>query len=121
LTALLVFDHQMHAANLLTRLGWESRVAGHAGSPDFARGPLADLVREVADYLMFVDEPPLPAPIAGGSGFADAFAARGPFDEQGRSLREFDRTTRLFKYPASYMVYTPVFDALPASARAALL
>lgn len=120
-TALLVFDHQMHAANLLTRLGWETRVAKASGTPRFSTPPLADLVREVADYLLFVDEPPLPGPIAGGSGFAERFAERGPFDRKGRSLREFDRRTRLFRYPASYMVYSPVFAALPSDARSALL
>ena len=52
----------MRAANLLTRLGWEVRVAGASGPDAFSTGPLADLVREVADYLLFVDEPPLPAP-----------------------------------------------------------
>src|SRR5690606_32752351 len=92
-----------------------------SGSPDFAGGPLAVLVREVADYLMFVDEPPLPGPITGGSGFAERFAAKGPFDTKGRSVREFDRRTRLFKYPVSYMVYSPASAALPQEARGALL
>ena len=27
ITALMVFDHQGHAMNLLTRLGWEARIA----------------------------------------------------------------------------------------------
>lgn len=120
-TALLVFDHQMRAANLLTRLAWETRVAKAAGPADFSAAPLADLVREVADYLLFVDEPVLPGPLVGGSGFAEIFATRGPFDQKGRSLREFDRRTRLFRYPASYMVYSPVFGALPPEARGALL
>jgi hypothetical protein len=120
-TALLVFDHQMRAANLLTRLAWETRVARTSGPPDFSTAPLANILREVADYLVFVDEPSLPGPIDRGAGFAEVFAARGPFDQKGRSLREFDRRTRLFRYPASYMVYSPVFAALPPEARGALL
>ena len=28
-------------------------------------------------------------------------------------LRDFDLSTRLFKYPCSYLVYSPAFDALP--------
>jgi hypothetical protein len=31
IVALLLFDHQMHAINLLTRLNWESRVAANGG------------------------------------------------------------------------------------------
>ena len=48
------------------------------------------------------------------------FAAEGPRDSKGRSLRDFDLTRRMFKYPLSYMIYSPIFDALPASARDAI-
>jgi hypothetical protein len=117
-TALAVFDHQMHAMNLLTRLAWEARAAN--GTPDFQNGGLADLVRETADYLLLVDEAPLDGPITGGSGFAEWFTAQGPRDGQGRSLREFDRRTRLFRYPGSYMIYSPVMDGMSAEAKRAL-
>jgi hypothetical protein len=52
-------------------------------------------------------------PIQGNSTFAKDFAKRGPFDSKGRSLREFDLQTRLFKYPCSYLIYSKAFDALP--------
>jgi hypothetical protein len=55
--------------------------------------------------------------VTGTSGFAAEFAARGPKDKQGRSLREFDLTRRIFKYPCSYLVYSKVFDGLPAEAK----
>ena len=119
-TALAVFDHQMHAMNLLTRLTWEARTAASAGTPDFEHGSLADLLRETADYLLLVDEAPLEGPISGGSGFAEWFTAQGPKDASGRSLRDFDRRTRLFRYPGSYMIYSPVVDEMPAAARQAL-
>src|SRR6185436_17497540 len=49
----------------------------------------------------------------GVSSFTRTFAERGPRDHKGRSLREFDLRTRLFRYPLSYMVYDAAFDALP--------
>jgi hypothetical protein len=111
--ALLVFDHQVHATNLLTRLNWEAR-AGAAALVDEA-------ATELADYLLFVDEAPIPGKVEGSSGFAEAFAARGPRDAKGRSLRDLKLEGRLMQYPLSYMIYTPAFDALPATARAAVV
>ena len=109
-TALLVFDHQVHAANLFTRLNWEAR----AGTPD----RVAEAVDELVDYLLFVDEAPIPGKVTGTSGFAAAFIERGPKDARGRSLRDLKLEGRLMQYPLSYMIYTTMFDALPAAARA---
>ena len=108
-TALLVFDHQVHAANLFTRLNWEAR-AGTAVRVEEA-------ANELADYLLFVDEAPIPGKVAGTSGFAAAFMARGPRDRKGRSLRDLKLDGRLMQFPLSYMIYTPMFDALPDVAR----
>ena len=35
-------------------------------------------------------------------------------------MREFDLEHRLFRYPCSYMIYTPAFDALPQLAKDAI-
>ncbi|HXD72987.1 MAG TPA: hypothetical protein VN628_04595 [Vicinamibacterales bacterium] len=132
LVALMVFEHQMHMMNLLTRIGWEARVAGFrrgktperlraAGDdPADATVPLDAAAREVAGYMLFTGEAPLSGPIHGSTTFADEFEARGPRDAKGRSLRDFDLTTRMFRYPLSYMIYSPQFDALPAAARDAI-
>ncbi|MGE3492518.1 MAG: hypothetical protein AB7N29_21120 [Vicinamibacterales bacterium] len=120
IVALLVFDHQGRAMNLLTRLGWEARVAAAESGLDFSIGELRDLVHETADYLLFADEAVLPAPVQGVTGFARAFSERGPRDRRGRSLRQLDLQTRLFRYRCSYMIYSPAFDALPGPARAAV-
>ena len=53
-----------------------------------AESPLDQSAAEMVDYLLFVDEAPLPGPISGTSSFAADFAARGPRDAQGRSLRD---------------------------------
>jgi hypothetical protein len=67
-----------------------------------------------------VDAIELTAPIEGSSGFAEHFAALGPVDTAGRSLRELDLDTRVFRYPMSYLIYSTAFDALPESAKDAV-
>lgn len=120
--ALMVLEHQTRATNLLTRAAWEARVAPRLAPSHPATGGrlpprVEEAVIELVDYLVFADEAPLPAPIAGSSGFAAAFAALGPRDRQGRSLRELDLSKRLMRYPLSYMVYSAQFQALPAQVR----
>jgi hypothetical protein len=115
IAALLVFDHQMHMMNLLTRLGWETRVALADGRKD-AAAAIAAAAADVVDYLLFVDEAPLASRVTGGSGFAAQFARRGPRDSRGRSLRDLDLQRRLLRYPCSYMIYSAAFDALPREA-----
>jgi hypothetical protein len=68
-------------------------------------------------YLLFTNEALLEEPVAGTSGFAEDFAARGPRDERGRSLRDFDLRRRIFKYPCSYLIYSEAFDAIPQPAK----
>ena len=120
IAALMVFDHQMRAINLLTRLNWEARVAAYDGSLDPSTGGLRELVDEVADYFLFVGEVPPPARLTPRAGFAAALAAAGPRDSRGRSLRELDLEHRLLRYPCSYMIHSAAFDHLPRPARAAV-
>lgn len=115
--SLLVFNHQTHMVNLITRMGWEARVAEvEPGRDSRVREAAVDLV----DYMLFVDEAPLPGRVQGTSGFAEDFASRGPKDSKGRSLREFDLVKRVFKYPCSYLIYSDAFEALPAAAKQAV-
>lgn len=126
IAALLVFEHQLHAMNLMTRAAWEHRLVAGAE----ADGPVADdadpglaprvrqAVDELADYLLFVDEVPLGA-ITGASGFTEWFSAQGPKDAKGRSLRELQLKGRLMKYPLSYTIYSRAFDSMPPAVRRA--
>lgn len=121
IVALMVFDHQMHMMNLLSRIGWEARVAMAPVERQFdAPVSVTVAAREVVDYLLFVDETPLTDTVTGSSGFAEQFAAAGPRDRQGRSLRQLDLRRRLMRYPCSYMIYADVFDALPEPAKDAI-
>lgn len=107
IVALMVLEHQAHFANLVTRANYETRAGG-----DDAR--VEEAAETLADYMLFVDEAKIPGPIAGSSGFTAAFLAQGKKDSKGRSLRELDLTTRLQKYPLSYMIYSPSFQGLEA-------
>jgi hypothetical protein len=119
----LVLTHQAGMTNLLTRAGWEARAADPSLHPGAAVTPeqrasidavMAGVAREVVDELLFVDEAKLTERVTGGSGFAERFSSRGPKDRQGRSLYDLDLNRRLMKYPCSYLIYSPAFDALPA-------
>jgi hypothetical protein len=121
--ALMVLEHQAGMTNLITRVGWEARrVEFRESSSPGDEGPdlVTDAALQLVDYMLFVDEPPLPTKITGSSGFAEYFSAREPRDSRGRSLRELDLERRLFRYPCSYMIYTDAFDALPVLAKDAV-
>jgi hypothetical protein len=116
----LVLTHQAGMTNLLTRAAWEARMAagselaGNAGNnAALVAAVMKGIASEVVDHLLFVDEAPLPASVRSTSGFAERFSKRGPRDRKGRSLYELDLNRRLMKYPCSYLIYSPAFDALP--------
>ena len=115
LVALMTLEHQTQMVNLLTRVGWEARIAEHDGIGDER---LNATVEDLLAYMLFADEAPLTATIAGVSTFSRSFPARGPRDRHGRSLRDFDLETRLFRYPLSYMVHSPSFEGMPRAAHA---
>ena len=105
--ALLVLAHQTYVHNLITAAGYQAR-----STPDDTmriEGAAERLVRA----LLLAKEATLPGPVSGTSSFAADFAKAGPHDSRGRSLRDLDLQTRVFKYPFSYLVYSDSFDALP--------
>jgi hypothetical protein len=129
IAALMVAEHQFRAMNLITRLNFETRLATYQrdlmssllGSPskessDSAARRIRRAADELGGYLFFTDEAPLSAPIRSSSGFPEIFEARGPRTKDGRSLRQFDLQTRLFRYPLSYLVYSEAFASLPPEA-----
>jgi hypothetical protein len=126
IAALLVFSHQTHMTNLLTRAGWEARAADPMLHPPYVAAPgengrIAEVMRgvanEVVDYLLFIDEEPLPNQIRSSSGFVERFSAGGVQDSKGRSLHQLDLNRRLLKYPCSYLIYSATFDALPPTVK----
>ena len=131
IVAYLVLAHQTQMHNLITQTNYQARIAAYneaakneaAGLPEDT--PLSEAARkkyeapaeELVRYLLFANEASLTAPVKGDSGFTEEFAARGIRDTQGRSLRDFDLQTRIFRYPCSYLIYSDAFDSLPKPAR----
>lgn len=130
IVALMILEHQTKAHNLITRANFQTRQALYyeqtlneqLGEPQSHRWEsttrrLQSAVEPLIEYLLMQGEAPLTGPVRGTSGFATEFAARGPRDPLGRSLRDLDLETRLFRYPCSYLIYSDAFRALPDEAR----
>ncbi|MDB6121240.1 MAG: hypothetical protein JWQ71_233 [Pedosphaera sp.] len=110
IVALMVLEHQVHMHNFVARLNDEAiltlQAYGHIRY-------LKTIEEAFLKYLLFTEEAPLTAPVKGTASFTQAFENLGPRDHLGRSLRQFDLQTRIFKYPCSYLIYSESFDRLP--------
>jgi hypothetical protein len=131
IVALLVLEHQADVHNRLSRATLtanealrhmetlrkekvdqsDHRWASHTRGIELA-------AEDVVRGLLYSGEAKLEGEVKGTSGFAEQFAGRGPADGEGRSLRQFDLKTRLFKHPCSHLIYSKAFDDLPAGVRA---
>jgi len=128
--SLMVLEHKTRMFNLITRVGYETRLAFGAAHADW-KAPEASLVQLVIDdrqhvetaieelvgYMLFTDEELLTDPIEGSADYADDFQHRGPRDKKGRSLRDLDMQTRMFQYPLSFLIYSDAFDGIPSLAK----
>jgi hypothetical protein len=118
LVALMILAHQTHLHNLISRVNWETRLALHeqGSSVDAIRRRISNAVEILLREMLLTDEARLEAPVRGTSSFATEFAALGPKDKYGRSLRDLDLHRRMFRYPCSFLIYSEAFDALPKPA-----
>jgi hypothetical protein len=130
IVALMVLEHQADAHNLITRANFLTRQAVHyqqalnreLNEPadrvwDSTKSRIRSACEPLVEYVLFCDEAELTDRVEGTSGFAAEFAQHAIRDRQGRSLRDFDLTKRLFKYPCSYLIYSPSLEALPREAK----
>jgi hypothetical protein len=128
--ALLVLENQVDIHNLIIHANYKSRMLLERRTPGSSTeglsweqlSPLmqqrfAVLLEPLVRGLLFVGAAKLPAPVEGNSGYASWFQAQGPFDPRGRSLRDLDLRTRLFKYPLSFLIYSKGFDSLIPSVK----
>ena len=132
IVALMVLVHQTVVHNLITAVHesapdavFEDSMARVSGRDTTSRaqpggGPAARLRRDVEKLvraMLFVGEATLDGPVKGTTTYAQDFVTAGPRDAKGRSLRDLDLETRLFKYPLSFLIYSESFNALPDLAK----
>ncbi len=130
IVALMVLEHQTQMQNFITAASYENRRAVHHDGvmnsaldrpEDFRSESTQRRIKSAGDkllrYMLFADEFQLTAPVKGSSQFTEQIQSQGPRDSHGRSLRDFDLKTRMFKYPCSYLIYSPAFDALPSEVK----
>ncbi len=117
IAALMVLEHQLHVQNQLSRLMWEAerRPADEPAERQVARIDRA--VTAVVAALTQRGAPTFDAPVEGSSGFREHFESLGLRDGDGRSFRELDLGTRLFRYPVSPVIYHAAIDQLPRELR----
>jgi hypothetical protein len=116
IVALMTLEHQIGVMNRVWTIEAMLDAQESAGQLTPPAG-LDRLIEDLVRYMVGVDDAPLTSPVKGVSNFTQTFAARSPRDAQGRSLREFDLQTRLFRYPLSYMIYSRAFNGLPTEQR----
>lgn len=130
LIALMVLEHQTEMHNRITAANYQTQYAHrdadiineldgvpHGRLTESTSRRIDSAAEQLIEYLLFCDEAPIEGAMKGCSSFADEFSKRGPRDKKGRSLRDFDLNKRLFKYPCSYLVYSPAFDGMPATVK----
>ncbi|XAL99345.1 hypothetical protein OT109_17415 [Phycisphaeraceae bacterium D3-23] len=128
IVALMVLEHQVEMHNLLTqgaiavrrqtfRSGRIAESSGEVFDP-YESETLMSLVNHsaerIVEHMLFTDELALTDPVRGDRAFIRQFRANRHETDDGRSLKDLDLTTRLFRYRCSYMVYSQAFEQMPA-------
>jgi len=127
IVALMVLEHQTSVQNVLTKANHTAMRAMHMqtslqkelGEPvqnepvGTARRIIDHMAEDVIEALLFKDEAALPqGGIEGEEDFQTAFTARAPKSADGRSLKDFQLHTRLFKHRCSFMIHSLTFRHL---------
>jgi hypothetical protein len=118
IVALMVLEHQVHMHDYVARLNIESQqMLAAYGHVRYIRSQVDAFLR----YLLFTEESPLAGQVEGNPDFIRDFTAKAVRDSKGRSFRDFDLKTRMFKYPCSFLIYSPSFDAISPPIKTVIL
>ncbi len=118
IVALMVLEHQAHMHNYVARLNIEARqMLAAYGHIRYMRSQVDAFLR----FLLFTEEAPLPVEITGNPEFIKDFESTAIRDKKGRSFRDLDLKQRLLKYPCSFLIYAPSFDAMAGPMKEVIL
>jgi hypothetical protein len=113
----LILEHQIGFVNRVLEAGYRTRAYLREDGGSLSTEHETDLSGQadlLTRYVLFADEAKLPeGGFEGDSAFKSDFLKQGRNAEAGISLREFDLSTRIFKYRCSYMIQSSVFRGLP--------
>ncbi len=110
IVALMILEHQAHMHNYIIRLNFETQqMMKWYGHIRYLNSQMEGFLR----YLLMTEEVPLTSPLKGREDYVKWFESKGPRDSKGRSLRDMDMQTRMFKYPCSFLIYSTAFDNMP--------
>lgn len=127
IVSLMVLEHQVEMHNRLCRgnlrarrwMLYQNELRSALGRPptEVPTGTALRVVlgeaEDIVSHLLFQGEIRLPAGgVRGDETFQEAFRSNRKMDSKGRSFKDFDLTTHLFKYRCSYMVHSDAFRAL---------
>lgn len=122
IVSLMVLEHQYVMHNTLHEAGRSIQrvMAADSGAVGLhydaaARDRiLRKRAREIVEKLLFAGEYTLKdGGVSGDAAFQKAFRRNRRMTADGRSLKDFDLNTQLFKYRCSYMIYSASFKGLP--------
>lgn len=128
IVALLVLDHQVGMHQRLTKASYDVRLAIKRRTDllkelkekeeEILSGSALSVakshVEKILEFLLFCGEAALPEDgIEGSPEFQKAFTSTRKATKGGRSLKDFQLLSRIFKYRCSYLIYSPEWDALP--------
>lgn len=118
----LLHEHQAGFVNRVVEAGYRARTILHHSGGELSgtqRTELDEQARRVVRYALFVNEAALPAGgIEGDPAFRADFQRNRRVAADGRSLKDLDLRTRLFKFRCTYMIYSGVFTGLPPELKA---
>ena len=133
IVALMVLEHQVNLHNQLCAASQEIRRAQHfqsalasmsggATNQNALAGTALLVARSQTEKLLrqifFCDEADLHGEgVDGDPAFIEAFQRSAPRAKDGRSLKDFQLVSRLFKHRCSYLVYSEAFANLPVALR----
>lgn len=127
IVALMVLGHQARVHTVISHaaaraeearreLALASLAAQRTGEvPSLSPSTEESLDRAVEDLvrsMLFYRAAPIGV-VQGAPAFEESFEAHGPWDAQGRSLRDFSLDGQLFRHPLSFLIYSEGWDALP--------
>lgn len=131
IVALMVLEHQTQMHNSFARASFFTRkllfdaksvaADGQTKDEEVLGAQISMIAEEVVERLLFSDETVLTDEVRGSVVFARDFQSRGRKNSTGRSLRDFDMKTRMFRYPCSYLIYSDAFISLEPKLRAEIV